>query len=41
MGDEGFDVGDAIGQSGVPGNMFVPIDTLKPVLGDFIAKHGF
>ncbi|MBX3662607.1 MAG: serine protease [Burkholderiales bacterium] len=31
-------VGDAIGQSGVPGNMFVPIDTLKPVLGDFIAN---
>jgi serine protease Do len=31
-------VGDAIGQSGVPGNMFVPIDTLMPVLGDFIAN---
>jgi len=31
-------VGDAIGQSAVPGNMFVPIDTLKPVLGDFIAN---
>ncbi len=31
-------VGDAIGKSGVPGNMFVPIDTLKPVLGDFIAN---
>lgn len=31
-------VGDAIGQGGVPGNMFVPIDTLKPVLGDFIAN---
>ncbi len=31
-------VGDAIGQSNVPGNMFVPIDTLKPVLGDFIAN---
>ncbi|MBX3650908.1 MAG: serine protease [Burkholderiales bacterium] len=31
-------VSDAIGQSGVPGNMFVPIDTLKPVLGDFIAN---
>ncbi len=31
-------VGDAIGQGTVPGNMFVPIDTLKPVLGDFIAN---
>jgi serine protease Do len=31
-------VGDAIGKGGVPGNMFVPIDTLKPVLGDFIAN---
>lgn len=31
-------VGDAIGQGGIPGNMFVPIDTLKPVLGDFIAN---
>lgn len=31
-------VGDAIGKSNVPGNMFVPIDTLKPVLGDFIAN---
>lgn len=31
-------VGDAIGRSGVPGNMFVPIDALKPVLGDFIAN---
>lgn len=29
-------VGDAVGR--VPGNMFVPIDTLKPVLGDFIAN---
>jgi len=32
-------VGDAIGKrSNVPGNMFVPIDLLKPVLGDFIAN---
>jgi S1-C subfamily serine protease len=31
-------VGDAIGKGAVPGNMFVPIDTLKPVLGDFIAN---
>jgi len=31
-------VGDAIGKSNVPGNMFVPIDTLKPVLGDIIAN---
>lgn len=31
-------VGDALGKGGVPGNMFVPIDTLKPVLGDFIAN---
>jgi serine protease Do len=32
-------VGDAVGtRSNVPGNMFVPIDVLKPVLGDFIAN---
>ncbi len=31
-------VGDAIGRGSVPGNMFVPIDTLKPVLGEFIAN---
>jgi len=32
-------VGDAMGkQSAVPGNMFVPIDVLKPVLGEIIAK---
>ena len=31
-------VGDAMGTSTqVPGNMFVPIDLLKPVLGDLIA----
>jgi len=31
-------VGDAMGaRSQVPGNMFVPIDLLKPVLGDLIA----
>src|SRR6185436_101323 len=33
-------VGNAIttGSSGIPGNMFVPIDLLKPVIGDFIAN---
>jgi S1-C subfamily serine protease len=32
-------VGDAMGKrTNVPGNMFVPIDVLKPVLGDFIAN---
>lgn len=31
-------VGDAMGRGGIPGNMFVPIDTMKPVLGDFIAN---
>jgi S1-C subfamily serine protease len=32
-------VGDATGSRGqVPGNMFVPIDVIKPVLGDFIAN---
>ncbi len=32
-------VGDAMGtRTNVPGNMFVPIDVLKPVLGDFIAN---
>ena len=32
-------VGDAVGGRGqVPGNMFVPIDVMKPVLGDFIAN---
>jgi S1-C subfamily serine protease len=32
-------VGDAMGSRGqVPGNMFVPIDVIKPVLGDFIAN---
>ena len=32
-------VGDAIGGRGqVPGNMFVPIDLLKPILGDLIAQ---
>jgi S1-C subfamily serine protease len=31
-------VGDAMGtKSQVPGNMFVPIDLLKPMLGDLIA----
>jgi len=32
-------VGDAMGTStNVPGNMFVPIDVIKPALGDFIAN---
>ena len=32
-------VGDALGGSAhVPGNMFVPIDLLKPILGDLIAQ---
>jgi serine protease Do len=32
-------VGDAIGtRANVPGNMFVPIDVVKPVLGDIIAN---
>jgi serine protease Do len=33
-------VGNAIttGSAGIPGNMFVPIDLLKPVIGDFIAN---
>ncbi|HEY9447193.1 MAG TPA: S1C family serine protease, partial [Burkholderiales bacterium] len=32
-------VGDAMGpQSRIPGNMFVPIDVLKPVLGDLVAN---
>jgi len=32
-------VNDALGtQAKVPGNMFVPIDIIKPVLGDFIAN---
>jgi S1-C subfamily serine protease len=32
-------VGDALGtQGGIPGNMFVPIDVLKPVLGDMVAN---
>jgi S1-C subfamily serine protease len=31
-------VGDAMQGRGVPGNMFVPIDLLKPILGDLIAS---
>ena len=32
-------VGDAIGaHASIPGNMFVPIDVLKPVLGDMVAN---
>jgi len=32
-------VGDALGtQANIPGNMFVPIDVIKPVLGDIIAN---
>lgn len=31
-------VGDALGGRQLPGNMFVPIDLLKPILGDLIAQ---
>ncbi len=31
-------VGDALGGKQVPGNLFVPIDLLKPILGDLIAQ---
>jgi S1-C subfamily serine protease len=32
-------VGDALGtQANIPGNMFVPIDVVKPVLGDMVAN---
>jgi S1-C subfamily serine protease len=31
-------VGDAMGGRQVPGNMFVPIDLLKPILGDLIVQ---
>ena len=32
-------VGDALGtQANIPGNMFVPIDVLKPVVGDIVAN---
>jgi len=31
-------VGDAIGKGQVPGNLFVPIDLLKPILGDLISQ---
>ena len=31
-------VGDALGSRGIPGNMFVPIDILKPVLGELVAN---
>lgn len=31
-------VGDAMGGRQVPGNMFVPIDLLKPILGDLLAQ---
>lgn len=30
-------VADATGEHGIPGNMFVPIDLLPPILGDLIA----
>lgn len=30
-------VGDAVGRGAVAGNLFVPIDRIKPVLGEFIA----
>jgi len=39
LGIGSLSVNDAIGKdSQVPGNMFVPIDLLKPLLGDLIAK---
>jgi S1-C subfamily serine protease len=39
MGVGSLVVGDALGgQAQVPGNMFVPIDLLKPILGDLIAQ---
>ena len=31
-------VGDALGSHDIPGNMFVPIDVVKPVLGDMVAN---
>ncbi len=31
-------VGDAVKGEQVPGNMFVPIDLLKPIMGDLLAK---
>ena len=31
-------VGDALGGQQIPGNLFVPIDVVKPVLGDMIAN---
>ena len=31
-------VADATGEHGIPGNMFVPIDLLPPILGDLIAN---
>ena len=31
-------VGDALGKGQVPGNLFVPIDLLKPILGDLISQ---
>jgi S1-C subfamily serine protease len=31
-------VGDAVEGSSLPGNMFVPIDALKPILGDLLAR---
>jgi S1-C subfamily serine protease len=31
-------VGDALGSHNIPGNVFVPIDIVKPVLGDMVAN---
>ncbi len=39
MGVGSLTVGDSLGtRAQVPGNMFVPIDLLKPILGDLIAE---
>ncbi|HEV8517033.1 MAG TPA: S1C family serine protease [Burkholderiales bacterium] len=39
MGVGSLVVGDAVGgRAQIPGNMFVPIDLLKPILGDLIAQ---
>ena len=38
LGIDSLIVGDAVpGETQVPGNMFVPIDLLKPILGDLLA----
>ena len=38
MGVGSLAVGDAMGGQQVPGNLFVPIDLLKPILGNLIAQ---